>query len=99
MNISIISIKYQAVSMYVSIKVKYKVLSIIPYIYYPYMYINIHVKHINTDCLHMVLVLSYGQCSQMVPQMVYIQFLTSIHADGVVIADEFLICRLDGYSI
>ena len=35
----------------------------------------------------------------MVPQMVYVQLLTSIHADGVVIADEFLICRLDGYGI
>ena len=41
----------------------------------------------------MVLVLSYGQCSQ----MVNIQSLTSIHADGHVVADEFLICRLDDW--
>ena len=31
--------------------------------------------------------------------MVYIQSLTSIHGDGDVIADKFLICRLDGYGI
>ena len=37
----------------------------------------------------------HGQCSQ----MVYVQSLTSIHADGDVIADEFLICRLDGYGM
>ena len=45
------------------------------------MYIN--VRHINTDkCPHMVLVLF---------QMVKICSLTSIHADGPVVADEFLI--------
>ena len=38
----------------------------------------------------MVLDLSYGQCSQ----MVNIQTLTSIHADGHIVADEFIICRL-----
>ena len=45
------------------------------------MYID--VRHINTDkCLHMVLVLF---------QMVNVCSLTSIHADGPVVSDEFLI--------
>ena len=43
----------------------------------------------------MVLVLSMVN----VHRWIYIQSLTSIHADGDVIADEFLICRLDGYGM
>ena len=42
-NISNISIKYQAVSTYASTKVKYKVLNIIPYILFLYIYVYIYV--------------------------------------------------------
>ena len=57
------------------------------------MYVN--VRHINIVCIwYYAISSSYGQCSQ----MVNIQFLTSIHADGPIVADEFLICRLDDWS-
>ena len=54
-----------------------------------------NIRHINTQCLHMVLCYYFSQWSMFTDgiQMV------NIHADGQVLTDEFLMCRLLPVSI